>query len=718
MSSPSRVSLAWRQTRWTFLAAILLGIMISCLLILVDFQQTSDKIKTSTQEILLTASNAATQAAYTLDTTLAEEVLVGLSSVQAIRSGQLVTESNRVLAHLDRQDQQTGQLLGQLLGKKLQFSHALVWQNPFTGERQTVGELRIVVNGALAAEDFSRRVGFELIFGVVRNILLAFVILYISKYLLTRPLVQLVEQILNRKREDSTPLQAIAGHQEDEIGRVVQAFNQLLDSLQKSTAEATQARKTAEAANRAKSEFLANMSHEIRTPMNGILGMSELGLKETDPEKMRHQLKRVNQSGRLLLGIINDLLDFSKIEAGKLELDPQPFRPEQLHDELNSLFKGNAQDKGLAFHVVGDPPDICTACLYGDVQRLRQILINLLGNAIKFTESGSVTLTMQQLQRPTEDGTLWFEFSVVDTGIGISEAHQNKIFQAFSQADTSITRQYGGTGLGLVISQRLVQLMGGEKITVQSQLGQGTGFSFALPLRCCTAQEQAAFKKTQLQHPSHPSSLAGRVLLVEDNEINQEVAGALLTQLGLDYEVAENGQIAVEKARKQAFDVILMDIQMPVMDGYQATRAIREFNPTLPIIALTAAAMIEDKNKALAAGMNDHLSKPIHPSQLYRLFVQYLPAAAEKSPAQKPTLLLVCMDKDQLKKRAKEAQADYRVKVAVNPEQAEALIVSGDLDEAWLVETQQHQQKELLELQTRLEAAGIGCQYQGAGAKD
>ena len=717
MSSPRQASLAWRQTRWTFLAAILLGIAISCLLILVDLQQTSDKIKTSTQEILLTTSNAATQAAYTLDTTLAEEVLAGLFSVQAIRSGQLLTERHRVLASLDRQDQPTGQLLGRLLGTELKFSHALVWQNPFTGEREAVGELRVVVNGALAAQDFSRRVGFELIFGVVRNILLAFVILYISKYLLTRPLEQLVEQILNRKREDSTPLQAIAGHQEDEIGRVVQAFNQLLDSLQQSTAEATQARKTAEAANRAKSEFLANMSHEIRTPMNGILGMSELGLKETDPEKMRHQLKRVNQSGRLLLGIINDLLDFSKIEAGKLELDPQPFRPEQLHDELNSLFKGNAQDKGLAFHVIGDPPDVCTACLFGDVQRLRQVLINLLGNAIKFTESGSVTLTMQQLEKTTADGTPWFEFSVADTGIGISAAHQSKMFQAFSQADTSITRQYGGTGLGLVISQRLVQLMGGEKINVQSQPGQGATFSFALPLRRCTEQEQAAFKQAQLHHPSHQQSLAGRVLLVEDNEINQEVVGSHLHNLGVDFVLANNGKEAVEKAQQAQFDLVLMDIQMPVMDGYQATRAIRATNKTLPIVALTAAAMIEDKNKALEAGMNDHLSKPIHPGQLYRLLAQYLPAAAEKKPAEKPTLLLVCLDKDQLKKHAKQAQAHYRVKVAAHPEQAEALIKQGDIDEAWLVATDQQQQKALLDLQARLEVAGIGYQYQSAGAK-
>ena len=712
MSSSSGTSLAWRQTRWTLLAAILLGVSISCLLIFIDLQQTRENIETSTQELLQTTSNAATQAAYTLDLTLAEEVLEGLFSVQAISSGQLVTERDQVLASLNRQDQQSGQLLDELLGTELKFSHPLVWQNAFTGERQVVGELKITLNAAAAAKDFSRRVWSELIFGVVRNVLLAFVILYISKKLLTQPLGQLVDQIRDRKDQSFTPLKEIAGHQQDEIGRVVQTFNQLLDSLHQTTAEATQAKQAAEAANQAKSEFLANMSHEIRTPMNGILGMSELGLKEQDPEKMRHQLKRVNQSGRLLLGIINDILDFSKIEAGKLELDPQPFRPEQIRDELHSLFKGMAEEKGLAFNTQGEPPSACTVCLYGDVQRLRQVLINLIGNAIKFTDSGSVTLKMQQLDTPATEGHSWFEFSVTDTGIGISEAHQAKLFQAFTQADTSITRQHGGTGLGLVICERLVQLMGGEKISIQSQSGQGSVFAFCLPLRACTHEETVAFNQAQAQRGDQHQPLAGRVLLVEDNAINQEVVGAHLHNLGVEFVLANNGQEAVELAQQQVFALVLMDIQMPVMDGYQATRAIRAFNQELPIVALTAAAMVEDKNKALDAGMNDHLSKPIDPNQLYPLLAQYLSPAAEQQPPEKPTLLLVCLDKDALKKQARQAQADYRVKVAVDIKQAETLINKGGLDEAWLMIAEEDHRQALQGLQASLEAAGIRYRYQ------
>ena len=471
-----------------------------------------------------------------------------------------------------------------------------------------------------------------------------------------------------------------------------------------------QAKIEAEAANQAKSEFLANMSHEIRTPMNGILGMSELGLKEQDPDKMRHQLKRVNQSGRLLLGIINDLLDFSKIEAGKLELAPHPFRLTDLKGELRGLFEAQAASKGLSFKIDCLCGDFCHQLLEGDSLRLRQVLTNLIGNAIKFTESGEVTLTLQQqhLDASRLDHS-WVEFSVTDTGIGISEAHQARLFQAFTQADTSITRQHGGTGLGLVISERLVKLMGGEKISIQSQEGKGSTFSFALPLHVCDNEEETAFIDAQTQQNSQQQPLSGRVLLVEDNEINQEVVGALLHNFSVDFVLANHGQEAVDLAKQQSFDLVLMDIQMPVMDGYQATRAIREFNPDIPILALTAAAMVEDKNKALEAGMNDHLAKPIEPETLHRILAKYLPIIPKK-----PTLLVVCLDKNQLKQHAKQAQSDYCVKVAVNSDQAKTLIEQGDLDQVWLVITQEGQREDFQCLEAHLEDARISYRYLSA----
>ncbi|MBE0506850.1 MAG: response regulator [Marinospirillum sp.] len=378
-------------------------------------------------------------------------------------------------------------------------------------------------------------------------------------------------------------------------------------------------RDKAEIANRAKSEFLANMSHEIRTPMNGILGLSELGMKQKDPEKMRDQLSKVHYSGRLLLGIINDILDFSKIEAGKMQLDPQPLYINTLVDNLYSLFATNAENKGLA--LVMETQSVDHLCLYGDEMRLRQVLNNLVSNAIKFTEQGEVRLKIAAIRQ--DNDRIELGFSISDTGVGMTPAQTGQLFHAFSQADTSITRKHGGTGLGLVISQRLVELMGGGQIELQTALGQGSCFSFVLPMQTCSEE----LKKQATQHllPHTPSPIfSGQVLVVEDNEINQEVVSEQLRQLGLSVILAENGQVAVKKAQQQAFDLILMDVQMPVMDGYQATQAIRLFDTHTPIIALTAAAMIEDRAKALSVGMNEHLSKPLNSDQLLNLLHQYL----------------------------------------------------------------------------------------------
>ncbi|SFR52535.1 PAS domain-containing protein [Thiomicrospira sp. ALE5] len=454
-------------------------------------------------------------------------------------------------------------------------------------------------------------------------------------------------------------------------------------------------RDRADAANRAKSEFLANMSHEIRTPMNGIIGMSELGLTETDPQKMQHQLERVNQSGRLLLGIINDILDFSKIEAGKLELDRQPFQLVQLKDELTDLFEYLAQDKGLAFDVHLADSQLNKCCFYGDNLRLRQVLTNLIGNAIKFTERGKVEVVCKF--HTDHHGGLWLSFDIKDTGVGLSTEQQQKLFNAFTQADTSITRKHGGTGLGLVISERLVKLMGGSDIHIDSELGKGSTFSFSVPMSACNAEQLA--KLESYVKPLKHKQLSGQVLLVEDNEINQEVAANMLTQLGLSVELAENGQIAVEKAQKQPFDVILMDIQMPVMDGYQACRTIREFNPAIPIIALTAAAAVEDRNKALAVGMNDHLAKPLNSDELYRVLSEHLTSQPKAQPTSKPkpVLLIVCHDKQQLKTLAQQAQAEYQVKVAHDAQKAIKLLKTGQINQAWLVEP--HQELEAVLLQ-------------------
>lgn len=408
----------------------------------------------------------------------------------------------------------------------------------------------------------------------------------------------------------------------EEYGHLTKVFGIVMDiTEQKHTEQELQELvQQAQAASQAKSEFLANMSHEIRTPMNGIIGLSELALKETQLDQVHSKLHTIYRSARLLLGIINDILDFSKIEAGKMDLDPHPFFLNKLLDDLNSLFAYSAEQKGLVFRMEIDPS--LNRAFIADSTRLRQILNNLMANAIKFTERGKVILKVsQQSQQGTK---VWLHFAISDTGIGINPKQREKLFHVFSQGDTSITRKHGGTGLGLVISQKLVEVLEGEGIELKSEIGQGSTFSFSLPLELCSAEQQAQLQHDLSQTSESDTSFGGHVLLVEDNEINQQVAQEQLRLMGVKVTLAENGQQAVERVRERDFDLILMDIQMPVMDGYQATKEIREFNTQVPIVALTAAAMVEDREKALSVGMNGHLGKPIDSAQLHQLIGQFL----------------------------------------------------------------------------------------------
>ena len=398
------------------------------------------------------------------------------------------------------------------------------------------------------------------------------------------------------------------------IGHDITHYRQLIQEL-------TCAREATDIANKTKSEFLANMSHEIRTPMNAILGLSELALHEMNEEGVgRQKVEQIYQSGRLLLGILNDILDFSKIEAGELKLVDQPFYFDKLLDQLHSLLSQSAHLKSLA--LVFDISKTIETAYCGDDLRLRQILTNLIGNAIKFTDTGEVRLRIETVRKDNE--TCWLSFAVSDTGIGISHVERQKLFQAFSQANTSITRTYGGTGLGLIISQRLVWAMGGSAIGIASEKGRGTTFSFEVPFRACSDVEiDTLFKSKTVLH-TDASLLQGHILLVEDNYINQEVSREQLRHLGLSCTIAANGVEAIEKVDKESFDVILMDIQMPIMDGFEATKHIRQTHPTIPIIALSAAAMLEDQHMALDAGMNGHLSKPINTEELRKSLLPYL----------------------------------------------------------------------------------------------
>ncbi len=713
----------------------------------------------------------------------ASEALSVLQVDPEVVSARLILPNQQVLAEYYRKQE-----IVQNIDK--QISVDVMWKN------EVVGKLLLDVDLSALKTQFHRQIGLALIAALIA---LAIAGIFANRFtrIITRPLRQLSELAKSVGEKGDYSMRAEATSARDEVGLLTHSFNAMLDRIElqdnelrkqqellehrveERTHQLRQETERAEAASRAKSEFLAVMSHEIRTPLNGILGMTNMLIDSPLDAKQKRFARVARSSGEDLLAIINDILDFSKIEAGRLDLEPRPFHLNSLLEDLAERYAPIAQGKGLELLCNTPIPPLSVE---GDSARLAQVLTNLLSNAIKFTAQGEVMLAVERLSEAHDRVTL--NFSVKDTGIGITEEQQAKLFTAFTQADTSMTRKYGGTGLGLAISQRLIKLMGGE-IFIESHFGKGSHFHFTLelpkvsdlrsyklvqgfeklrilvvddnqtnreileywlsswgarPVVVESAQQAFALlqQAVDIQQPfqllltdwmmpdmgggelieaisqdkrlndlsivvlssagmaANPhltrkivyllkpvrqselhnliagvlvgdhiknnssdsgvhsiepmasenwlAKLNGRILLAEDNLVNQEVAMAMLQRMGLTAKIASNGLDAVTSLEQENFDLVLMDCHMPIMDGFEATQKIREREmslalPKMPIIALTANAILGDRENCIAKGMDDYLSKPFTIEQLHKILAQWLPAnTPQEEPVKAPKI--------------------------------------------------------------------------------
>ncbi|EZH78920.1 histidine kinase [Ectopseudomonas composti] len=761
--------LSFKQAGLTVLVAFILGTLLSVTQVAIDYASEEASINREIRALLEISHNPAARIAYNIDAELAQELVLGLLRSPAVTRAELIDNSGLVLASVSRPRSESRYRLfsDSLFGAQRQFQDPLYVSH---APDEALGFLRLEIDTYAFGSHFLKRSMLTLLTGFARSLLLSLILLVLFYFMLTKPLTGVIRALSERNPQDPQhrPVPCPKGHERDEIGTLVEVTNRQLSSialeieqrrnaedrltqylselenivsartaelkatnvrLSQSNAELEAARTTALNMAQARSAFLANMSHEIRTPLNGLLGMLALALDGPLSAEQRQQLGIAHDSGKVLVELLNDILDLSKFEAGQLELEEIPFDLGALAEETASLLSQNAAS-AVELTCLIDPA--LPAQVQGDPTRVRQIVSNLLSNALKFTRFGRVDLIVAC-------GVDGISIRVRDTGIGIAEDAQARIFQPFAQAEVGITREYGGTGLGLALTRRLCEAMHG-KLTLQSKEGFGSEFSAELPLpthaqaspqpalqgrivaltpassglqqmlnqwlpawglsyrrldtdanlhgveadllisdcpQCLLGirpaigtpvllvtaygnflphdQAQRLMPLQQIARPLarngllqvlrhilhsddddvHSSTQAqparestARVLLVEDNPVNQMVAKGMLAKLGYQVLVAGHGGEALEVLEQEPVDLILMDCNMPVMDGYEASRRIRSNGrwPELPIVALTANALSDERERCRAAGMNDYLAKPFRREELAAILDSWLPA--------------------------------------------------------------------------------------------
>ncbi len=768
MDIPLTQRLSFKQAGLTVLVAFILGTLLSVTQVAVDYASEEASINREIRALLEISHNPAARIAYNIDAELAQELVLGLLRSPAVTRAELIDNNGLVLASVSRPRRESRYRVfsDSLFGAQRQFQDPLHVSH---APNEALGFLRLEVDTYAFGSHFLRRSLLTLLTGFARSLLLSLILLVLFYFMLTKPLTGVIRALSERNPQDPhhRPVPCPKGHERDEIGTLVEVTNRQLSSiaqeiahrrnaedrltqylselenivsartaelkatnarLSQSNSELETARSMALNMAQARSAFLANMSHEIRTPLNGLLGMLALALDGPLSAEQRQQLGIAHDSGKVLVELLNDILDLSKFEAGQLELETIPFDLGALAEETASLLSQNAAS-AVELTCLIDPA--LPAQVLGDPTRVRQIVINLLSNALKFTRFGRVDLIVER----NTDGIC---IRVRDTGIGIAEDAQARIFQPFAQAEIAITREYGGTGLGLALTRRLCEAMHG-KLSLQSKEGFGSEFCAELPLPAHTPastqpvlegrivaltpassglqqmlsqwlptwglsyqrldtdasllgvqadllisdcpeclpgmrpaigtavllvtaygnflpheQAQRLMPLMQIARPlarngllqvlrhtlySDDSALQGstqkqperegtaRVLLVEDNPVNQMVAKGMLVKLGYQVQVAAHGAEALEMLEQEPIDLILMDCNMPVMDGYEASRRIRNNGRwlQLPIIALTANALPDDRERCRAAGMNDYLAKPFRREELAAMLDTWLP---------------------------------------------------------------------------------------------